>query len=481
MDPVVVGEEAASGARESAGAAQSASGPINAGLGGDRRQRTAAYTTLRALVRGDGDAAASATQRVDVAVACVGALVNVLCADASSVDAKEWQLAASVLAELMTMDLVRVCAEYWRHERYVHIWTAASAYGAAFEKELGALSREDALTVACCNVLPLCTWARGTDAGLDYASRDGHRCGFLDGNIFPNFMAHNKIFTGSVVSDEYLEKLFMLSLEILQDPQDTSELTLGGIGTVLAWGLSGRPAMTATLIKAGLIEALVTTLHRTTPAEWVSWKSATGILAAGVLHLGWSLSTMELPGMSKIQVLLEKGLIDVFLATLRAFEDQGVAKIEEANVVGVWASVCVMTTMDLTASEAEPILRLLREMPSTLRFVLDHSLGHIRDVGMSSGASCSAVCALAFGASTLCLAPSEDSLMFLTEHRLAASEAARSRQGRRRWKLSVLAGDDRFRGARSSRLLLWRDCSVHPIPAAFLYPCHRASYNFGCE
>ena len=39
----------------------------------------------------------------------------------------------------------------------------------------------------------------------------------------------------------------------------------------------------------------VATLQESTPTDWVTWRSATGILAGNICAIGWSLSLLELP------------------------------------------------------------------------------------------------------------------------------------------------------------------------------------------
>ena len=65
---------------------------------------------------------------------------------------------------------------------------------------------------------------------------------------------------------------------------------------------------------------------------------------------------------------------------------QGVAKASEGNVAWIWACTCLLSVMDLTAPEAQPIVRGLEGMGSTLRFVLENDCSHIVDYGYTSAA-----------------------------------------------------------------------------------------------
>jgi hypothetical protein len=81
----------------------------------------------------------------------------------------------------------------------------------------------------------------------------------------------------------------------------------------------------------------------------------------------------------------------------QAYELRGASKVDEANVVCIWASLCLMSTLDLTAPDAKPIVERLEGMSSALRFVLRNPLEHIRELGYTTTAQCTQVCALAFG------------------------------------------------------------------------------------
>ena len=59
----------------------------------------------------------------------------------------------------------------------------------------------------------------------------------------------------------------------------------------------------------------------------------------------------------------------------------------------MWA----LSLLDLTAPEAQPIVQQLEGMGSALRFTLDHSLDHMKAMGLTTASFCATVCALVFG------------------------------------------------------------------------------------
>ena len=57
----------------------------------------------------------------------------------------------------------------------------------------------------------------------------------------------------------------------------------------------------------------------------------------------------------------------------------------------------MLAALDLNAPEAKPIVKMLEDIPSALRFILENNLDHLRDVGQNTEAPCAKVCALIFG------------------------------------------------------------------------------------
>ena len=55
---------------------------------------------------------------------------------------------------------------------------------------------------------------------------------------------------------------------------------------------------------------------------------------------------------------------------------------------GIVCAIAIFSFLDLTAPGAAPIIKLLREIPSALRFVLEHPLDHMKAVGMTTASFC---------------------------------------------------------------------------------------------
>ena len=198
------------------------------------------------------------------------------------------------------------------------------------------------------------------------------------------------------LAQPFLERLSLLTLDLIREPQGASGYALGGAWFVLVVLMPGSDNVVAALFQAGLLETAVEIMRQTEPVEWVSWRTTAGITACAILNIGWTLTTINVPGANLPKLLLDTGLIDVAMSMLKAYELRGVSKVNEGNVCGIWGVVQMLTSnsLDLTSPEARPIVQQLQGIPSALRFLLDHPLSHFRYLGLTSSAAGMQVCAL---------------------------------------------------------------------------------------
>lgn len=232
-----------------------------------------------------------------------------------------------------------------------------NAFDVVKHKDASELTRLDAITIALTNV-PSCLYqARGFSAVLEPTGYD-----FLLwieqiqlGN--PSFQSrepdsHTNAYHPVL---PWLQRICLLLLEIVKAPEGASELVLIGCWMTIGVNVGGMPELMVPLIEEGLVEAAVAGLSP--PLAQITWRTAKGNLAAAVCLLAWALSTMELPGINKTVLLLEKGFIDAAIAILKAFELLGSS--DEANVGGIFHCLILLTALDLTAPEAKPIVEQL--------------------------------------------------------------------------------------------------------------------------
>jgi hypothetical protein len=210
---------------------------------------------------------------VGVAVSCVGPIAEkVFSADVSVVDAAEYRRASTVLGELFMLDPLLVSAEFSRNERVTMTQTTmGNAYNAVFQKDPAELTREDALTVS----VDCAVYTAGIAISMDatWNADEG-----LNGVV--QLVATTLIMVQSSrpPSEAFLERLAMLLLDVIREPQGTPEFTLAGVVCAICWILSGRVALAVPLIEAGLLETVVATLQRSSPVEWVTLAMGRGVI-----------------------------------------------------------------------------------------------------------------------------------------------------------------------------------------------------------
>ena len=90
-------------------------------------------------------------------------------------------------------------------------------------------------------------------------------------------------------------------------------------------------------------------------------------------------------------------MAELACAAFKAFELTGAGAVTEANVAVFIHALIMLQSLDLSAPEATPIVEQLRQIPSALRFLLDHDLVHIGPTGMTTAAVCAQICAVVFG------------------------------------------------------------------------------------
>lgn len=360
---------------------------IVAALGGGKEQRETAYVELSKLAEGEGDDAT-----VSVALECTGSLVaQVLSADMDIVDTLEFQRACSVHAKLCALSPVKVGKDYAQPGRCDAVWNSPT-FAALKTLHPAELQPEHAMTIACAHAIDVTFHTSCLQETLDAA---GRMFVTSSGNWIEDWMA-NPLSPASNMSVAWLQRMSQLLLDIVQDPRDTPDLTLGGAWLSLVWLVTGREEVAVPLIEAGFVDVIVASLRKSQPSDWISRKSPKGIVAASIFATGWTIGTLTF-SFNITQLLLDKGFVEVGLEALRAFEQQGAANVGDSCVWSVYGPLRLLSGLDLAAPEALPILKMLGGMASTLQFVLLHPLAHSREMGFVSSEECAIILAFAFG------------------------------------------------------------------------------------
>ena len=90
-------------------------------------------------------------------------------------------------------------------------------------------------------------------------------------------------------------------------------------------------------------------------------------------------------------------MAELACAAFKAYELTGAGVVADANPAVFIHALMMLQSLDLTAPEATPVVEQLRQIPSALKFMLDHDLLHIGAMGMTTAAVCAQICAVVFG------------------------------------------------------------------------------------
>jgi len=356
-------------------------------LAGEQSQRASAYEELAAVAS------------VELAKACVASLVNVLCAPEERIGSAEAQRAYLVLGGLMLLDPVAVGAELLRGDQ---MWAAGSTPGnalaAMLAKPTESLTRDDLMLAACDSIPYTIMFAKGWTAVVAATGQQEH---ISLATMMTSFWA----FPARSPTDDRNLKLAMLALDVCREQSPPSEsrslsdLELAAVWNVIEVLICQRAVVCAAAVEAGLYEVAMAWLHKSSPKEWIDWRTAVGLQASGIFHSMTqpclTLTNAEDVNMTKLMV--DSGAAAAVISALQAHELRGASKIGEANLLTIVAGMYGFTHLDLTGPQGEPLVALLAEVPSALRFALDYPLEHVKCIGVTSASLCATFIALVFG------------------------------------------------------------------------------------
>ena len=356
---------------------------------GGAAEREAAYAELESAVRAPGNAEA-----VALAVACTQPLLAALCAPLAKVDVAEFQRASLLLAELFALDAVAVggaafcpgdgpCSLF-------DIWVAPdSAFGAVRAKAPTERTPEDAVTVACHMAFHPPGWAAGFTAVLaDTAMSDGEFLGeFLSRYPF-------------LVVDEDWTTVALMLLDLVREPAGQPEMLLVG-----AWAAicqlsqhalnAGNSRVGTALFQAGCLDVALAVVQPLSPMERISRKHplATAIWCT----IKDVAEPAQAAGIDVIPHLLEAGMLDMTIRNLTAYQLLG--DPEQTSVAGIlWGTLFLLEVLVLEAPDPAPIISRLRSAGvDAFRFVLDHPLALLGEIGMETGMHATNIAAAVWG------------------------------------------------------------------------------------
>jgi hypothetical protein len=353
-------------------------------------ERTAGYILVDELVAGGTTPEAVAT-----AVTCAEALMATLGRPVADVPPAEFRRAARALESLGGLDHVAVASACLAGGKLgvAAIFHPGNAMCAVLDIPVDELSREDILTLGDALRVGTFQILRGLPPGLTF---------FED--LMPYIMA-NPIagFHPRWESDSEgaarIERLSELALALVRDPDAASDDVVCGLD--VACGLSqARPAVGASQLKGGLLDGAVALAKRSSPMDWASASSAAG---RQMLSIAVNVSCLAQEDLASVgyhdflRLLVESGMVDVMASLFKAHELRGPSMLDDASVGAIVYLQWGVSNLDITSTEGRPIMEMLADMPSALRFLIDHTLTLFKDLGSTTSSWAGMLCALAFG------------------------------------------------------------------------------------
>jgi hypothetical protein len=355
-------------------------------------ERTAGYILVDELVAGGTTPGAVAT-----AVACAEALMATLGRPVADVPPAEFRRAVRVLESLGGLDHVAVasaCLAGGGKLGVAAIFHPGNAFCAVLDIPVDELSREDILTLGDAS---RCFYTSFVLRGLPPAVSQ------LD-DLMPAVMAHplpsyNPRWESDSEGAARIERLSELTLALVRDPDAAPDDVAGGL--CVACGLTlTRPAIVASLLKGGLLDSAVALAKCSSPMDWASASSAAGRQVMSIAVTVGSFAQVDLASVGYhdfLRLLVESGMVDVMVSLFKAHELRGASMLDDASVGALAYFEYCLSNLDITSAEGRPIMEMITGMPSTLRFLIDHTLTLYKDLGSTTSSWAGMLCALAFG------------------------------------------------------------------------------------
>lgn len=345
-------------------------------LAGDSESRRRAYAEVES-----GDAAVAAAPAV--ADALLGVILS------ADLEAAEYREVAYLVDDLMRRTEGGFELQWCREQRWIRAWEAP-VFLAVVGKPAAELVRDDALTAAsnCASMATVCakSWtgvheAAGEDEIASIFKLPTHP-------LYPERMAAN---AGAS------RRLTELVLEICREPEGLLDEQLASVWFSLFFIITQRAELAAVTARGGIFDLGVSELRKHSPVELVKWTSGASLIAGGVQMALVHTVLTNPEGVDTLQLIIDSGIVECACAAFKAFELHGAGAVPQANALFYFHLVLMLMPLNLTGPEAKPITEQLRLIPSSLKFVLDHSLDHVKGMGMTTAALCAQVCACVFG------------------------------------------------------------------------------------
>ena len=190
--------------------------------------------------------------------------------------------------------------------------------------------------------------------------------------------------------------LALLVLDLVRSEMDTQpEAVIACAAMTMHILTMARPSVARAVWEDGFLDVFQASLRRYNPIERISKKD---MIPGAVLSMFKDVTEgAQMAGVEVIQPLLEKGAIDLAIATLTAYQMLG--NPEDASVCGVWWGALFTIEILLGSPQSGPIVasKLRSAGVDSVRFLLDHPLVQIQDIGLVTGVTTTRIAALVWG------------------------------------------------------------------------------------
>eukprot|EP01043_Picozoa_sp_COSAG02_P014804 COSAG02_NODE_616_length_19505_cov_5.004998_18_plen_605_part_00 len=363
-----------------AGAAAARAEMLAEMLVGDSGARRRAYTELETV-----DAAVAAEPVIAETL-----VASVLCS--ADVGAAEYRRAAELAGDLMLRSNGGFDLEFLRQQRIQRTFEAPTLVAVA-SKPPADLTREDVLVVASSAAVMLPVVSKGWTQMYARAGEDEMK-------FLVDFSETHPLLPKRAASNpDAGKRLTELMLDVLRDPQELSDRQLACAWFGLILCMTQREEEAAVAAAGGVFEIGAAEMRKRSPIEWVKWQSPSSYVVGGIFiaFTHTTIAMINRPGGNVIKLLSDSGAMESACAGLKALELHGASAVPEANVCLFFHILLVLQPVDPTSPDTQPIVEQLQQIPSSLKFVLEHNMDHIKTTGMTTAAQCAHVCALFFG------------------------------------------------------------------------------------
>jgi hypothetical protein len=316
-------------------------------LRGGPAERAAAYAELEMLAEGPALLGPRSEVRArDAATYVATILDSVLTAPAEKVGTAEWTRAAAAATGLSRLNPSAIGG--MQLSRYEAVWTAAgSAFDVALSKDPDQLTREDVLCIGSEQGITTVIYAKGYDeaattVGVDFQTVV-ELCPGMMWVSDTRYMSKTLATRATPGLDEAFNKrLAHIALGLLMDPPQSTPAAdklnvFAGLWIVLAWAISGKPAIIASVVNAGALEFCMETLRKMSPVDWLNPLTPSGLLADRCFSLMYVFSTVsELPGFkSMLSAVVDSGMVSMIIQFLKVYEIRGDFGIDKTITCGI--------------------------------------------------------------------------------------------------------------------------------------------------